>query len=219
MRMIFGLSLVVVGDKVSSHVTFYGAKDNCPPGGDIAYPHVHQKAGGTGTWNDPVTFAGAEKAVKPGSKIYIPFLKKYAIMEDQCEECEDEWPGKWHIDVWMGPDQVSHGPELIACENALTKGSTTIWIDAPQGLEVDSTPLFDGKCIVSAPACHDVGSQCGNKCKIPKSETCDELAQMFGLSNSRFHELNKNLDCSGKVPQHTSVCMGGTCGDTAAELV
>jgi hypothetical protein len=27
------------------HTTFFGAKDNCPPGGIIAYPIIHKVAG------------------------------------------------------------------------------------------------------------------------------------------------------------------------------
>jgi hypothetical protein len=53
-------------------VTFYGALDNCPPGGDIAYPKLHKEAGGKGTFEDPITFAGAEKSMKPGTVICIP---------------------------------------------------------------------------------------------------------------------------------------------------
>ena len=37
--------------------TFYGWYDNTPPGGDIAYPQIHNTAGGKGTWSDPITFA------------------------------------------------------------------------------------------------------------------------------------------------------------------
>jgi hypothetical protein len=49
---------------VKAIVTFYGAKDNCPPGGDIAYPSKrHPVAGGTGTAADPATFASAKQAL------------------------------------------------------------------------------------------------------------------------------------------------------------
>ncbi|GDY30080.1 hypothetical protein [Gandjariella thermophila] len=39
-------------------VTLYGARDNDPPGSsDISYPQIHSQAGGTGTYDDPITFA------------------------------------------------------------------------------------------------------------------------------------------------------------------
>ena len=72
-------------------------------GGDIAYPDLHKEAGGTGTYKDPITYAGTKKATKPGSIIYVNFLQKYFIMEDDCEECDHEWDRnqKWHFDLWM----------------------------------------------------------------------------------------------------------------------
>jgi hypothetical protein len=41
--------------------TFYGWYDNTPPGGDVAYPQIHDTAGGKGTWSDPITFATSSK--------------------------------------------------------------------------------------------------------------------------------------------------------------
>ena len=76
---------------VSAETTFYGARDNCPPGGDIAYPQIHNEAGGNGTYNNPITYAGAKKATEPGTIIYVEFLQKYFIMEDDCEECDNDW--------------------------------------------------------------------------------------------------------------------------------
>ena len=83
--------------------TFYGAKDNCPPGGDIAHPIIHKEAGGVGTFVDPITFAGDTTATPAGTIIYVWQLKKYFIMEDDCEECQDDWrkSHKWHVDLWM----------------------------------------------------------------------------------------------------------------------
>ena len=40
-------------------LTFYGWWDNTPPGGDIAFPRLHNTAGGRGTFADPITFATA----------------------------------------------------------------------------------------------------------------------------------------------------------------
>lgn len=62
-------------------LTFYGARDNCPPGGTIAYPTpTRSEAGGLGTYEDPITYAGDKKATAPGTILYVPMLKKYFIM-------------------------------------------------------------------------------------------------------------------------------------------
>ena len=149
--------------------------------------------------------------------MYVWFLRKYFIMEDDCEECDSDWKnsGKWHFDLWMGPDKASPGPNLIACEDGLS-GTNEVTVDAPDGYPVDPTPLFDGatdKCIKDVPSCHDDGTKCGNHCKIPKAASCDDLATLFALSDSRFKALNPGLSCSGEVPKGTSVCQGGSCGD------
>jgi 3D (Asp-Asp-Asp) domain-containing protein len=62
---------------VSAETTFYGARDNCPPGADIAYPVIHKQAGGVGTYTDPITFAGDKSCFKPGTRLYIPHFQKY----------------------------------------------------------------------------------------------------------------------------------------------
>jgi len=199
----------------SAEITFYGARDNCPPGGDISHPVIHKVAGGTGTFADPITFAGAPSAIPVGTKIYYSRLQKYFILEDDCEECIDDWNKhkKYHVDLWMGPDTLSDST-LVACENALTMDKDVIVIDASSGYSVITTPLYsNGRCIVDAPPCTDKGNECGNNCEIPKSSTCADLAKEFLLTLKRFEDLNPKLDCSKTVPSGTSVCQGGTCGD------
>ena len=120
---------------VTMETTFYGARDNCPPGGAIAWPLLHQVAGGTGTFADPITFAGAHKSIPKHTRVYVQVLWKYFIMEDSCEECEHDWSHKqkYHIDLWMGTDKLGEGAPLIACENAMTRSHSTVTIDPPQG--------------------------------------------------------------------------------------
>lgn len=211
---------------VTAETTFYGSKDNCPPGGAIAYPNTqHPLAGGVGTYDDPITFAGAQKnpALSPGKTIiYVPGLQKYFRFEDQCEECESDWVRhqRWHFDLWMGGDTVTPGPNLIACENQMTKPKTTVLVDAPAGLPVNATPLFNNltlQCIEPATPCTDKGNTCGNECQIPESATCPTLAAQLLLPYARFLQLNAAIasKCSAGdvIKQGTSVCMGGTCGD------
>ena len=86
--------LVYAHTEITAKLTHYGAKDNCPPGPAIAWPKIHQSAGGSGTHADPITYAGATAATPKGSIIYVPKYKKYFVMEDQCEECEKDWKNK-----------------------------------------------------------------------------------------------------------------------------
>ncbi|WP_394840866.1 hypothetical protein LZC95_27795 [Pendulispora brunnea] len=122
-------------------VTLYGAWDNTPPGANIAYPKIHGKAGGTGTFSDPVTFASNKDEFAPGSKVYYPFLKKYFIMEDDCTRCDTDWSNgkKWHIDLWAGN---STDPAIGDCERSLTRSGEVI-LNPPSNEPVDTTPIFD----------------------------------------------------------------------------
>src|SRR5262245_6169285 len=62
-------------------VTLYGWLDNSRPGAGIAYPVIHRPAGGVGTWQNPVTFATSKAEFKPGTRLYVPALKRYFVME------------------------------------------------------------------------------------------------------------------------------------------
>jgi hypothetical protein len=61
-----------------------------------------------GTYADPITYAGVKDVTPPGTIIYNFDLQKYFIMEDECEECGNNWKKdhKWHVDLWMGCDEV-----------------------------------------------------------------------------------------------------------------
>ena len=84
-------------------VTLYGWPDNSPPGNAIAYPAdggyptIHNAAGGTGTYSNPVTFATDQAELPIGSIVYYPYLHRYFIMEDDCTACDQDWTGQ-------GPD-------------------------------------------------------------------------------------------------------------------
>ncbi len=157
-------------------VTWYGFNDNScqvetqhdcntiafPKSDGFPVPH-DIAAAGKGTFADPNTFATAAKdsgspaELAPGTRIYVPSVRKYFVMEDQCFECGQEWftpkRGKphtyHHVDLWMGPSYGSANGPLMACEDELTLGDTyhgtgTIIVNPPSNLPVDTTPLFSG---------------------------------------------------------------------------
>lgn len=119
--------------------TFYGYPDNSPPGAAIAYTQCgRSEAGGTGTYDDPVTFASAEGEFNVCDVIYAPYLKKYLRFEDECDQCTSDWnDGTWHIDVWIGSSTTNGGDNQINCEDDLTPDSQSIILNPASDLEVD----------------------------------------------------------------------------------
>ena len=129
---------------VTDDVTFYGWVDNSPPSATIAHPCIHQSAAGVGTYANPVTYADAQNLNGPWCQIiYVPFLKKYFIHEDQCNPCDGITTN--HVDLWMGGDSNSlTQPEknaLLSCENTWTR-TTSVMLNPPSTEPVDTTPLF-----------------------------------------------------------------------------
>jgi hypothetical protein len=138
------------GRTLSTLVTYYAAYDNDPPGSRaIAHPNArHSQAGGTGTFADPITMATDPREVAVGTIVYYPALKKYFVMEDDCESCIGEWSESrtYHLDFYV-PNGNESG--VLECQNALTPGGrVNVEIGAPAGRPVDTTPLYsNGRCI------------------------------------------------------------------------
>jgi hypothetical protein len=141
-------------------IEFYGFDDNSD--GDTqhddttaiaypknaGYPTLHNLATeGSGTYADPITFAADPKDLKGafpiGSHIYVPFLQKYFIMEDECEACNQNLPNgvQYGLNLWMGPQRISSPSTLTACEDHLQR-TTDIIIKPDLNLPVDTTPLL-----------------------------------------------------------------------------
>ncbi len=138
------------GTLMSVYVTFYGWADNSPPGGAIAYPKsdgyptVHEMAGGTGTFSDPITFATDKAEFPVGTILYVPFIEKYVMMEDDCVECDSDWTSsrKWHIDLWMNSDATENASSLASCEDRWTRDGAAVELSPPSDRTVTTTPLF-----------------------------------------------------------------------------
>lgn len=106
-----------------AYVTAYTWFDNTPQGSpDISHPVLHQKAGGIGTYEDPVTVAVGHSLetgedvldVPAGTRIYLPDVRRYFIVEDTCGDGPTPEDGPCHsgaeerggasiwIDIWIG---------------------------------------------------------------------------------------------------------------------
>jgi hypothetical protein len=135
-----------------AYTTGYGWWDNTPPGSStISYPVIHQTAGGTGTFADPITLAVGHEIVNgedipeftPGTIWYIPNFRRYFIVEDSCGDGNDPqneacWdlngdtadgsapPGAqvW-LDLWTDGSQVSQSTSNW-CESAITDNHVAI---------------------------------------------------------------------------------------------
>ncbi|MFP2895385.1 hypothetical protein [Corallococcus sp. 4LFB] len=127
-------------------MTFYGFPDNDPPGRAIAFPHssdprtLHEEAGGVGTFEDPITTAAATGgAFSPGTRLYVPDLKKYLIIEDMCASCEPD-----QIDVWMESTGDCPSDQVLECENTWTPDDPIeVEVEPGPGRALDMKPFFN----------------------------------------------------------------------------
>ena len=122
-------------------LTFYGWPDNDPPNSArIHYPGPpprHGSAGGSGTYDNPTTVAvRVGSRWNAGTRMYLPHLSKYLIVEDSCAGC-----GTNHIDVWVGGAE-SNRDAVIACQHRLTPADQVpVEIDPPEGRTVNAGGL------------------------------------------------------------------------------
>jgi hypothetical protein len=140
---------------VSARTTFYGWWDNTPPGGAIAHPVIHATAGGVGSYCDPTTFATEPTKVENtripyGTRMYIPFLHKYFIREDDCTPSgpksgsgSNGCYGLW-FDNWIGGNAHTPKRPLFRCEISLTpKGNARVILHPNRFEKVDWTgPIY-----------------------------------------------------------------------------
>jgi 3D (Asp-Asp-Asp) domain-containing protein len=123
-----GGGTVISGDErsIRAELTGYSYQDNTPPGSaDICCPILHQKAGGTGTYNDPITTAVASSSFPPGTRFYVPPIKRYVIVEDSGAS-----DGENHLDIWVGGQGHSRS-DSDACMDSFTGTHTIIQNPGP----------------------------------------------------------------------------------------
>lgn len=122
--------------RMNVYLTGYSFWDNTPPGSArIARPVIHRQAGGTGTYQDPITVAvghsksgGRSRMDFPaGTRFYFPQLQKYGIVEDLCGDgprpqngpCHSGYGGLPWLDIYVGGRTVSP-TQANRCMNAIT---------------------------------------------------------------------------------------------------
>ena len=133
-------------NRITAYVTGYDHYDNTPPGSVIiSNPVLHRVAGGTGTYQDPITVAVGHSIINgrdildwpSATRFYIPNLRRYFIVEDTCgdgptpqnEPCHDlsqADPGAqtW-LDVWVDGGQMSSSA-ANSCKDAITRNQLAI---------------------------------------------------------------------------------------------
>lgn len=140
-------------------LTGYSYWDNTPPGSaQIARPVVHRRAGGTGTYRDPITVAvghskngiSSRMDFPTGTRFYFPRLKKYGIVEDLCGDGPRPQNGPCHIghhgrpwlDIYVGGRSISPA-EADRCMRSITGIQKTIMHPSPD------LPVISGEISLS----------------------------------------------------------------------
>jgi len=88
-----------------TYTTAYDWYDNNPPGSAaISNPVKHRRAGGSGTYADPLTVAvnhlrNGRLQFAPGTRFYVPNVRAYLIVEDTIGDLAS---GRVHLDMWAG---------------------------------------------------------------------------------------------------------------------
>jgi hypothetical protein len=128
------------GTKATAYLTGYSYYDNYPKfSTTICCGVIHTQAGGTGSYADPITLAvGAVNGtpdVPPGTRFYVPALRKYFMVEDICAACHAGHAGTdiW-VDAWVD-GRTSTETQANACMSSIT-GVHDIYRDPVSNLVV-----------------------------------------------------------------------------------
>lgn len=154
-------SLVEGEQSMTVFLTGYSYWDNTPRGSArIARPVIHQSAGGTGTYDDPITLAvghvkrGSTSTMDypAGTRFYVQELSKYAIVEDLCGDgnnpqngpCHSGYQGYEWLDIYVGGRSV--GEDLSdACMYRIT-GVQTVILNPQRGYPVLPGEISTSTC-------------------------------------------------------------------------
>lgn len=152
----------------TTYTTAYTWYDNTPVGSaTISHPILHQSAGGAGTYNDPITIAVGHSTASgkdvldfpAGTRIYLPDVRRYFIVEDSCGDGNDPQGGPCHqgvnaggtnstiwIDMWIGGQSMS-SDGADACASQVTNMRTAVFNPASNyAVAPGAGVIHDGKC-------------------------------------------------------------------------
>ena len=152
----------------TAYTTAYTWFDNTPAGSaTISHPVLHKSAGGTGTFEDPITIAVGHSLASgrdvldfpAGTRIYLPDVRRYFIVEDTCGDGNDPQNGPCHqganangtnstiwIDMWIGGQGVSAGA-ADECASRVTDVNTAVFNPASDyAVAPGAGVIHDGKC-------------------------------------------------------------------------
>jgi hypothetical protein len=151
----------VAEQQFSAFLTGYTYWAAAPNGSrQIARPAVHRKAGGSGTYRDPITLAvgnappnGRSVTDFPaGTVFYIPRLRKYAIVVDICADgpipqsgaCQSKNKGQIALNIYVGGTQAG-GTNADWCMQRLT-GLQNVIINPDAGWPVKRGAITESGC-------------------------------------------------------------------------
>jgi len=145
------------------YLTGYSYWDNTPPGSaEISKPVIHRKAGGKGTYSDPITIAvghtiiGSRQTLDypAGTRFYLKSLRKYAIVEDVCGDGNRPQDGPCHtgrnglpwMDIYVDGSR-SASRAATQCARRITSVQSVI-MNPGRDYPVVSGPLTETGCQV-----------------------------------------------------------------------
>jgi len=142
------------------YLTGYSWFDNTPRGSAaIARPVLHNQAGGSGTYQDPITLAvGHVKGIRhrmdypAGTRFYFPNIRKYAIVEDLCGDgnrpqdgpCHSGKNGRPWLDIYVDGSRAGERAS-DACMYRIT-GMQTAIMHPKNSYPVAVGPLTEAGC-------------------------------------------------------------------------
>lgn len=160
----------------TAYTTGYTWFDNTPAGSAlISNPVLHRFAGGTGTFDDPITVAvghslatGADVLDYPaGTRFYLPHVRRYFIVEDTCGDGPAPQNGACHsvataprgattwLDVYIGGGSGDSRSAVQACAGKITDADQQlhpVLIHPDPDYLVVTGPLFQhGHCTALYP--------------------------------------------------------------------
>jgi hypothetical protein len=149
--------------KVKAYVTGYSYYDNTPAGSAaISHGVLHKRAGGRGTYRNPITVAVGHRYVKGrdvldfrrGTRLYMPYLRKYFMVEDSCGDGPHPERGPCHVhpkgtyawfDIWID-GKGSGSSRADRCAETIT-GRHRVEINPRKTRPVKAGPVArNGRC-------------------------------------------------------------------------